>query len=163
MPKNLSPSAYLWPQSFPLPQSDSFTDTYWLIQNYLLRDTSAHDNTTSTGGVPDCGTLASPGPFFILPVADEVSAVESYAVWFYNGTNQAITAAQVLGNVVLDKSFPNFVPPGVASVAVASLAAEWVPLSYSVTPLEYVVAQVTATVAPTKGTVQAILFVNHYH
>lgn len=159
MPTRVPLTAGIYPQSFPLPQSTSFTDTYWLIQNYALRDTNAHDNTTTTGSVPDGGTPLNPGPFFILPLTDEIPRIDAYAVWFYNGTDQAITA-QILGNVVSDLSYPNFTF-GSPSPSIAASSPWWFYQYFPQGPLEFIAGQILAGVQPTTGAVQAILFVYH--
>ncbi|MGI0067349.1 MAG: hypothetical protein ACREB9_02840, partial [Thermoplasmata archaeon] len=89
-----------FPLQIALPQSNSVTLERLLVNNYALRDTSAHDYTT------DGGTYASPGPFFLAVLGDVAKggrSIVNFAIAIKNTTDQDVTITPI-ENVVPDQS-----------------------------------------------------------
>ena len=91
-----------------------------------------------------------------ISIAPMLKHYDEYAVWVYNGTNQAVNA-QVIGNVTNDQSYPDYTIG--SAYTVGSGASDMYVLSVESALTPFVSVQVSAGVAPTSGAVYAVVIV----
>jgi len=112
-----------------------------VVNAFPLRDTNTHSYRTD--------------PSYIS-LAPLLKHYDEYAVWVYNGTNQAVNA-QVIGNVTNDQSYPDYTIG--SAYTVGSGASDMYVLSVESALTPFVSVQVSAGVAPTSGAVYAVVIV----
>jgi hypothetical protein len=112
-----------------------------IVNAFPLRDTNVHTYRTD--------------PSYIS-LAPMLKRYDEYAVWVYNGTNQAINA-QVIGNVTNDQSYPDYTIG--SAYTVASSAANMYVLAEDVALTPFISLSISANTAPTSGYVYAVVIV----
>ena len=142
----------------PFPTSNSLTLQLYLVTPYALRDANPHDYTT------DGGTIASPGPFLLIPLGDALGQynrpTRTYGIWVGNRTDKSITVTPI-ENVVPDQSQPDISFPGSTAITVAAGDADEGLFPWDYYAVEYLAVSVQAPVAPTKGALSVVVFGYH--
>lgn len=147
-----------FPQPFtsavPLPNSNSLTPQFYLVNSLALRDTNPHTYRT------DGGTVKKPGAILLAVLGDQLPPVKAFAIWVVNTTDQAVTVTP-LSNVDPTGLYPDNLFPVGSALVVASGDTDQGDFPWDSYACEFLSAQVQAMVAPTKGTVSVVLLVYH--
>ncbi len=118
------------------------TGRAFVIVNALpLRDTSTHSYRTDPS---------------YMSLAPMLKRYDEYAVWVYNGTDQAINV-QVIGNVTNDQSYPDYTIGSSYTESSGAASMYVFPVDNAFTP--FVSIQVSANTTPTSGYIYAVVIV----
>jgi len=112
-----------------------------IVNAFPLLDTNAHTYRTD--------------PSYIS-LAPMLKHYNEYAVWVFNGTNQAVNV-QVIGNVTNDQSYPDYLIG--SAYTVGSGDADMYVLSVESALTPFVSVQVSANTAPASGYVYGVVIV----
>lgn len=113
-----------------------------LIASFPLRDTSVHSYRTD------------PTYFSFVNLFPSIPSYDVFGIWVYNTTDQTINV-QLIGNTI-GIFFPDYSIGSSFTVGAGAAVLAPVPLDQAPTP--YLGLQVSASTAPTSGTVMAVLY-----